>query len=67
MLDFKTGLSVPAAAEAVPVAYLRQMAAYRAVLSHAFPGRAVRAGLLYTGGPRLLWLGDELLDAALPA
>lgn len=63
VVDLKTGRHVPATAEAAHAAQLRQMAAYRAVLRAAFPGRPVRAALLFTAGPKLLYLPDKLLDA----
>lgn len=66
VIDFKTGLSVPATAEAAHPSYLRQMAAYRAVLRVAFPGHDVETALLYTAAPKLLFLPDKLLDAHWP-
>lgn len=66
LADFKTGHEVPQAADAVPVAYLRQMAAYRAVLMQALPGRSVRAWLVYTTGPRILELPPDLLEGHHP-
>jgi ATP-dependent helicase/nuclease subunit A len=38
------------------------MAAYRAVLSEAFPGRAIDCALLWTDAPHLMKLPAELLD-----
>lgn len=66
VLDFKTGLSIPADENAVPLAYRRQMAAYCAVLRQAFPGRRVEAQLLYTAGPRLFILEAAGLEGLLP-
>ncbi|MBL0769049.1 double-strand break repair helicase AddA [Sphingopyxis sp. DHUNG17] len=66
VIDFKTGQHVPAAADDVAPAYLRQMAAYRDALRVIFPGRGVKAVLLYTAAPRLLGLDDALLDAHKP-
>jgi len=37
VVDFKTGLRVPGSPDSVPLPYVRQMAAYRAVLGKAFP------------------------------
>jgi ATP-dependent helicase/nuclease subunit A len=48
------------------VAYLRQMAAYRALLGKVYPGRQVRAALLWTQGPRLDVLPDHVLDSHAP-
>ena len=54
LVDFKTARRTPASLEAVPVAILRQMAAYAAALEVAFPGRRVEVALLYTHEPRLI-------------
>lgn len=66
VIDLKTGLAVPDRAEQAHPSHLRQMAAYRAVLRAAFPGRRVEAALLYTAAPRLLILPDALLDRHWP-
>ncbi|MFN3370405.1 MAG: PD-(D/E)XK nuclease family protein, partial [Sphingomonadaceae bacterium] len=63
LVDFKTGLAVPASAAEVPRAHRQQMAAYAAVLAQAFPAHAVEAMLLYTAGPRLLRLDPAELAA----
>jgi ATP-dependent helicase/nuclease subunit A len=55
VLDFKTG-RVPDSASAIPAAHLAQMQAYSAALEIIFPGRSVRAALLYTAGPQLFEL-----------
>jgi ATP-dependent helicase/nuclease subunit A len=65
LIDFKTGLAVPASAAEVPRAHRLQMAAYRAVLAKAFPDRRVEALLLYTAGPRLIQLDPADLMALL--
>ena len=39
-----------------------QMAAYQLILERAWPGRKVRAGLLYTDGPVLFELTPALLQ-----
>lgn len=56
IIDFKTGLSVPAGPNDVPTSHQRQMAAYREALQAIFPGRRVEAALLYTAGPKLIVL-----------
>jgi ATP-dependent helicase/nuclease subunit A len=53
--------------EAVAPLYLRQMAAYRAVLRQAFPGRDIDCALVWTHGARLMLLPPALLDAHAPA
>ena len=60
MMDYKSDREPPAEPDQVPVAYLRQMAAYRALLRRIYPGRAVRCGLLWTQGPRLMMLDERV-------
>jgi len=67
VVDFKTNRPPPAAPDAVPPLYLRQMAAYRAVLRQAFPGRAIDSVLVWTYGARAMVLPDDLLDRHEPA
>ncbi|MBW8268898.1 double-strand break repair helicase AddA [Caldovatus aquaticus] len=66
VLDYKTNRPPPARIEDVPALYLRQMAAYRAVLRAAFPGRSVECALVWTYGARLMRLPDALLDRHAP-
>jgi ATP-dependent helicase/nuclease subunit A len=63
IVDFKTDRRPPDRIEAIPPAYLRQMAAYVAALGAIHPGRRVEAGLLYTATPRLFVLPDDLIAA----
>jgi ATP-dependent helicase/nuclease subunit A len=67
VVDFKTGRRVPASAEDAPEHHLRQMAAYVAALRTVFPGRPIEAALLYTSGPALLSLSQELLESRKPS
>ncbi len=55
VIDFKTG-RVPDSDAAVPPSHRVQMQAYADALRVIFPGRAVRAALLYTAGPKLIEL-----------
>ncbi len=64
--DYKTNRAPPATAEVAPPTYLRQMAAYRAVLRGIFPGRPVGCALVWTAGPVVMPLPDSLLDAHVP-
>ena len=52
VIDFKTG-RVPESDGAIPASHRAQMSAYTQALRVIFPGREVRAVLLYTSGPRL--------------
>jgi ATP-dependent helicase/nuclease subunit A len=60
--DYKSDRELPVEPDRVPVAYVRQMAAYRALLRAIYPGRAVRCALLWTAAPRLMMLEEALLD-----
>ncbi len=61
VLDFKTARRPPSSLAEVPEATLRQMAAYVAALEAIYPGRAVRAAVLYTQTPLLIALPGELM------
>ncbi len=61
LLDYKTNRTPPANPAEVPRCYLRQMAAYRALLEAVWPDRPVRPALLWTEGPRLMALDDAAL------
>ncbi len=62
ILDYKTDRRPPASPQAVPVSYLRQMAAYRAVVGAALPGRVVRCVLVWTVGAAVMELPETLLS-----
>ena len=62
IVDYKTNRPPPLRAEDVPPLYLRQMAAYRGLLRRIYPDRPVRCALLWTDGPSLMTLPDQLLD-----
>ena len=64
--DFKTGRAAPGAVEDTPVRYVRQLAAYRAVLGAMFPGRAVRCWLVWTEGAVVSELPAALMDRHAP-
>jgi ATP-dependent helicase/nuclease subunit A len=61
LVDFKTDRAVP---DAVPLAYAAQLALYRALVAPLFPGRRVRAFVLWTSAPRLDEVPAADLDAA---
>jgi ATP-dependent helicase/nuclease subunit A len=63
--DFKTNRPAPDRIEDADVGYIRQMAVYWAVLQDIFPGRVVEAALVWTDGPRLMPVPENLLARAL--
>ena len=64
LADYKTGRAAPADVAATPIRYLRQLAAYRAVLRALFPGRPVSCALVWTDDAVVSPIPDALLDAA---
>ncbi len=66
VIDYKTNRPPPQTEDQVASVYLRQMASYREVLRRVYPDRPVHAVLLWTAGPRLMPLSDEILDAHAP-
>ncbi len=68
--DYKTGREPPSSPADAPILYLRQMAAYHAVLRLLYPGRIVTCLLIWTDGPAVMELPPDLLAvhaAAAPA
>jgi ATP-dependent helicase/nuclease subunit A len=63
--DFKTNRPSPARIEDADPAYLRQMAIYAAVLAEIFPNRRVEAALIWTDGPKLMPIPENLVSKAL--
>jgi ATP-dependent helicase/nuclease subunit A len=63
--DFKTNREPPRRSEDAPVAYVRQLALYRALLRKLYPDRPVRAALIWTEVPDLMELSQVVLDQAL--
>jgi ATP-dependent helicase/nuclease subunit A len=63
VVDYKTNRSPP---PDPPAIYVKQMAAYRALLGRIYPGRKVRCFLLWTADAALQELDPTLLDAAAP-
>lgn len=61
--DFKSDAFVPASAAEIPVHYIAQLAAYRAALAQAFPGRNLRALLIFTAAPRVFEIPAESLES----
>lgn len=64
ILDYKTNRPPPLAESEVAPAYIGQLAAYRLALRQMFPGKTIRAALLWTDGPRLMEISSALLEAA---
>ncbi len=64
--DYKTDRIVPDRLDETHL-YVTQLALYRAVLARVFPGKTVRAALLFTDGPKLMEIPAAVMDKALSA
>ena len=58
--DFKTNRPSPGRIEDADLAYLRQMAIYAAVLEDVFEGRRIEPALVWTDGPKLMAVPENL-------
>ncbi|MEZ5692981.1 MAG: double-strand break repair helicase AddA [Altererythrobacter sp.] len=61
VVDFKTARRPPQSLEQLPVSTIAQMAAYVAALEAIYPGREVRAAVLYTQAPKLIAIPPEAM------
>ena len=61
VVDFKTNRPAPDRIEAADPAYLVQMALYVAVLRAVFPDRRVEAALVWTDGPKLMPVPENVV------
>ncbi len=66
ILDYKSNRPAPRQERDGPAVYVRQMAAYLAVLARIYPEHRITCALLWTDGPRLMQLGDENLENHAP-
>ncbi|MCJ9428316.1 double-strand break repair helicase AddA [Kordiimonas marina] len=65
IVDYKTNRPPPDDVAAVAAAYVKQMALYARALEAVYPGRTVRALLLWTDAARLMEIPKTLMDEAL--
>ncbi len=66
VLDYKTNRPPPTELAGVQPLYLRQMAAYRALLRNAWPGKRVECWLVWTWIAHAMELPETLLDRHTP-
>ena len=65
VVDFKTNRPPPRDAASVPPSHVAQMALYGALLRPLYPGRDIRAALVYTEAALFIPLGGDALARAL--
>lgn len=56
IIDYKTNRKPPKELKSVPVGYIKQMAAYRALLTQIYPGREIECALLWVESLELMVL-----------
>lgn len=61
IIDFKTNRRPPTDESKIPESYLVQMATYKEVLKQIYPEKDVKCFLLWTEGPKIMELKDEIL------
>ncbi|HEY4134436.1 MAG TPA: double-strand break repair helicase AddA [Alphaproteobacteria bacterium] len=66
VVDYKSNRPPPTRVADVPLIYLRQLAAYRALLEQVYAGRRVDCALLWTDGPLWMEIPAEMLDSHKP-
>jgi ATP-dependent helicase/nuclease subunit A len=67
VVDYKTNRPSPDRVEDADPAYITQMAIYRAVLREVYPGRHVEAALVWTDGPKLMVIPENMMAKAIQA
>jgi len=67
VVDYKTDSLVPVGVEAVPAAYITQLALYRAVLMRLYPEKTVRAALIFSDAPVLIEIPAPVMATRLAA
>jgi ATP-dependent helicase/nuclease subunit A len=60
--DYKTNHAPPREIGAVPQSYRQQLALYRALLQRLYPGKSVRAALIWTETPEIMEIPPAVLD-----
>ncbi|WP_208977926.1 double-strand break repair helicase AddA [Labrenzia sp. 011] len=67
IVDYKTNLHPPQSVAEVPQEYRAQLCVYREMLKRIYPGRQVRAYLLWTAGPALMEIPEKMLEETFAA
>ncbi len=64
-VDYKTTRTPPTSIDAVPAAYIKQMAAYQLLLTDIYPAKTIRTALIWTSIPLLMDIPAALLTDSL--
>ena len=66
VVDYKSQRPAPRKVAETPIAYLRQMGAYRALLAQIYPEHSIACSIVWTAEPRIMQLPGEILDDYAP-
>ena len=61
IVDYKTNRPPPRKADAIPEAYILQMAAYQLAIKEIYPGKSIRSAILWTDGPELMEIPQAMI------
>ena len=64
-VDYKSNWIIPNSAQQVPEGLIRQLGAYRHMLSQLYPDRRIDTAILWTRGATLMPVSDDIVRAAL--
>jgi ATP-dependent helicase/nuclease subunit A len=64
IVDYKTNRPAPTTINAISETYTAQLADYRHLLQKVYPNQRVRCALLWTDGPHLMEVPEEMLNQA---
>ena len=67
LADYKTDRQPPASAQDIPPGYLRQLAAYQAILAQIYPDRSINCLLIWTETAKVMPIPPALLASHAPA
>lgn len=62
LIDYKSGRVIPRDIRETPQAYIRQMAAYKALIEKIYPDKNIRCFLLWTEAPKLTEITSLVCD-----
>lgn len=61
IVDYKTNRPPPRQVDAVPEAYLLQIAAYHLAIQQIYPGKPIRSAIVWTDGPSFMEIPEALV------
>lgn len=62
IIDYKTGCFIPDSIQNTPIAYVKQMKAYKELMAKVYPDKKIRCFLLWTEAPKLTEITSLVCD-----